>query len=222
MIEKKPGERIEKGRGSAKKRLLIVIISIFTTILILGIVSFIIDYIEEKNKKEFEVDFNFFPADYEENIFDDDRYIDLVSGEFIRYTDTTTNITLGIDKESAAHYGAEVDFLVDMIYDIINGDHKSYNHKFSDSYYKDNSPKDRFTMQKVYDVNITYLSSETLTEEGTNYTKSVYILEYKIFENNGTFRRDIGSGSKKQYFTIITSGSGIFVDSVTTVNIASK
>ena len=194
MREKTSENAVEKGRGSAKKRLIIIIVSIFCTIIILGVASLIIDYIENKNKEEFVVDYNFYPADFDENIFEDERYIDLVSGEFIRYTDSTTNITMGIDKDSAIQYGAEVDFLVDMVYDIINGDHTSYNARFSDSYYEENSPKDRFTMQKVYDVNITYSSSETFSEEGTNYTKSVYILEYKIFENNGTFRRDIGSG----------------------------
>ena len=202
--------------NNPKKRLIIIILSIIGAILVLGIASIIIDSLEKE--EEFVVDYNFYPADFNENIFEDAEYLDLVSAEFITYTDGSTNITVGIDRDKAGEHGTGVKFLVDMIYDIINGDHEAYNARFSDSYYKKHSPKESFTMQKVYDVNITYVSSES----GNDYTKSLYTLEYKILENNGTFRKDIGAGSKKQYFTLITTGDKILVDSVTTVNAAKK
>lgn len=206
----------------AKKRLIIIILSIIGVIVLLGIASIIIDFVENNNKKEFEVDYNFYPADFDENIFEDDEYVDLIADEFITYTDSSTNVTVGIDRDNANVYGEQVEFFVDMIYDIINGDQTGYNARFSNLYYEEHLPKDRFTMQRIYDVNITYVSSQGVESDNGNYTKSIYILEYKISKNNGTFRRDIGEGSKKQYFTVRTTEDNILIDSVTTVNTASK
>lgn len=211
----------DSSRKKAKKILIIIILSIVGVMAVLGIASVIIDTVTKNDKKEFEVDYNFYPADYEENIFENERYLALIAEEFIKYTDSATNVTVGIDKESAYEQGIEVQFIVDMLYDAINGDHEAYNARFSDTYYEDHLPKERFTMQKIYDVNITYVSSEKISDG--NYTKSIYCIEYKIYENNGTFRRDIGDGSKKQYFTLSTYSDGtILVDGVSTVNIAKK
>ena len=211
----------DSSRKKAKKILIIIILSIVGVMAVLGIASVIIDTLTKNDKKEFEVDYNFYPADYEENIFENERYLALIGEEFIKYTDSATNVTVGIDKESAYEQGIEVQFIVDMLYDAINGDHEAYNARFSDTYYEDHLPKERFTMQKIYDVNITYVSSEKISDG--NYTKSIYCIEYKIYENNGTFRRDIGDGSKKQYFTLSTYSDGtILVDGVSTVNIAKK
>lgn len=210
-----------ESRKNSKKLLIIIIVSIVGVMAVLGIVSLLIDNITKKQKDEFEVDYNFYPADYEENIFEDEKYMAIISEEFIKYTDSTTNVSIGIDKETAQEQGSEVQFIVDMIYDAMNGDNVAYNAHFSDSYYKYNPPKERFTMQKIYDVNITYISSEKISDG--NYTKSIYCVEYKIYENNGTFRRDIGGGSKKQYFTLSTYTDGsIYIDEVSTVNIAKK
>ena len=211
-----------KSNKSPKKKLLIIIISIIAIMAVLIVASLIIDLVERKKGGEYEIDYNFYPADYEENIFEDEKYISLTKDGFISYCDSSTNITLGIDKEIAKNYGEEVDFLVDMIYDIINGDHESYNEKFSDSYYKNNSPKNSFTMQKVYDVKITSISDEEVAEEAGNYTKSVYCVEYKIYHNNGTFRRDIGDGSKKQYITLTNASGELLIDSIYTVIISKK
>ena len=211
---------IKNNPQKAKKRLIIVILSIIGVIALLGVVSVIIDLFEKE--EEFEVDYNFYPANFDENIFENAAYLELISSEFITYTDSSTGITVGIDQNRAGEYGAGVKFLVDMIYDIINGDNTAYNERFSEEYYKKHSPKDKFTMQKVYDVNITYISSETVKEDSGDYTKIIYTLEYKIFENNGTFRRDIGAGSKKQYFSLKVTEHRILVDSVTTINVAKK
>ena len=58
-------------------------------------------------------------------------------------------------------------------------------------------------MQKLYNIKITRMSEEDVSENGQNYTKYEFILEYMIHQNNGTFRTDIGSdASKKQYITL--------------------
>ena len=51
---------------------------------------------------------------------------------------------------------------------------------------------------------------------GDNYTKSIYTLEYQINKNNGTFRRDIGDGSKQQYFVVTNRTGEWLIDSIST------
>ena len=211
---------VEKSHKKTRKRLLLIVVSILSFLILLVGISFIIDMIERDKNKDQEIDYNFYPVDFDENIFDDRKYIELTEGEFMRYCDLSTNLTVGIDKASAKQQGSEVEFIVEMIYKIINGDNDGYNACFSKKYYEKHSPKEKFTMQKIYDVLITKQSSETVTEnENFHYTKSVYILEYKIYHNNGSFRRDIGDGSKKQYITITDSSGKLLIDSIATVNV---
>ena len=57
-------------------------------------------------------------------------------------------------------------------------------------------------MQKIYDVSLTKepaIVSDDDTAEAEKYT---FVLSYRIFENNGTFRKDIGDGYKRQYITV--------------------
>ncbi len=212
-------QQLKTVNGNAKKRLLLIICIIVSIMLILVVCSFIIDYIEKQRDNKNEIEFRFYPADFEENIFDDEEYVELMSGEFMSYCDSATNVTVSIDRETASEYGKEVSFIADMIYTIIYGDNEEYNKYFSDKYYENNEPKQAFTMQKVYDIVITYVSQESMSSEnGDNYTKSLFAIEYKILKNNGTFRRDIGNGSKKQYLTITDKTGELLIDHISTVN----
>ena len=49
-------------------------------------------------------------------------------------------------------------------------------------------------------------SIEQINSEGKTYTEYVIMIEYKIHENNGTFRRDVESDvARPQYFVINNS-----------------
>lgn len=202
---------------SSKKKLLIAIISIVSVIVLLIIAVEIIEYIN--NKKAFapiEIDYDFYPADYDENILENEKYLDLIKGEYIRVCDASTGVTSGVDLNKTDKYSSEILFMLDYINDIVNGDHESYNARFSEEYYKKHEPLERFTMQKVYDVLITKKEVEIVTDKktGVNYTKYLIVLEYKIYENNGTFRRDIGDGSRKQYITVTDKTGTLLIDSI--------
>lgn len=207
----------KKNIKKSKKKLLISIVCIIAFIALLAITVEIIEYVN--NKKSFEpieIDFDFYPADYNENIFEDEKYLDLIKGEYIRVCNSLTGVTSGVDLDKTDKYSPEVKFMLEYVQDIINGDHESYNSRFSEEYYENQEPAERFTMQKVYDVLITQKETETVTDKktGNNYTKYLVVLEYKIYENNGTFRRDIGKGSRKQYFTITDKNGSLLIDSI--------
>lgn len=208
----------EKRDGNAKKKLLIAFAIVLAVLVILICSSAIIDAIEKKRAGDVEIDFDFYPADFEADIFKNQEYLELMNAEFLNFKDS--GVTLGIDREQAAQYGDDVEFIVEMIYDIIYADVEGYNARFSDKYYEKHAPKEAFTMQMVYDIHIERLSTEKNSEgnEGDNYTKSIFSVEYKIYQNNGTFRRDIGDGSKIQYITITDKSGEWSIDLVSTLN----
>lgn len=212
----------EKATGT-KKKLLIVIGAVVLVMILLFGASYAIDaYYKSRENVQKPIDFDFYPADYSENIYDDQAYNDLIKDGFISYTDGASGVTIGTSLDSVQKYGSDVKFMVDYIYSIINGDADAYNAFFSESYIKANGKLEKFTMQKLYDVNITKLTSEEVSGKNGTYTKYEFILEYKILKNNGTFRNDIGDGSKKQYITITTESGKLLIDSITTAKYAVK
>ena len=202
---------------SGKKKLLIAIVCIVAFIALLIAAVEIIEYVNSKKTAEpIVIDYDFYPADYNENILENERYLELIKGEYIRICNSATGVTVGVDMNNIDKHSPEVQFMIAYVQDIINGDHESYNSRFSEDYYKTQEPLERFTMQKVYDVLITQKEVETVTDKktDTNYTKYLVVLEYKIYENNGTFRKDIGKGSRKQYFTITDRTGSLLIDSI--------
>lgn len=207
-------------RKKSKIIIITVLISVAVAIALLIGASIGIDMYKDKLASQTTaIDFDFYPADYDEDIYEDHEYVEKITGQFIQFYDPTGNMgTIGIDRETAAQWGGEeLGFIVEMLYDVIDGDHEGYNARFSTNYYKTNQPKEKFTKQKIYDVMITYEPAESSTEG--NYTKSVYSIEYRILKNNGTFRNDIGEGSRKQYITIVKENGEIKIDSLVTVKL---
>ena len=77
-------------------------------------------------------------------------------------------------------------------------------------------------MQQLHHIVLTKMSVESVSEDGHNYTKYLYSVEYQINENNGTFRKDIGDGSRPQYL-VVTNRSGRWqIDSITTIRTKNK
>ena len=190
-------------------------------IIFLSLVSYGISrYLQKRASEEPVYDFDFYPADYSENIFENEEYMALISDKFIEYTDASMNLTVGITRDNAIDYGADVAFMAEYIYTVQAGEVARYNGFFSEEYYKDNSKKENFTMQKLYDVNIAKVSAETAYDEsGRMYTKYKYKVEYSIFQNNGTFRNDFNTGRKAQYILFTNKSGQLLIDGVSTPQI---
>ncbi len=206
--------------ASKKKKILIRVICIVVAVIVLMIAaSFGMDFYLQKKAEENaqKVHLDFAAADYEENIFEDQEYLALIEKGFIDYTDYATNITLGIDYASAIDHGEDVHFMVDYIYAIIAGEAEEYNKFFSDEYYKKNEPKEKFTMQKLYEVNISKVSvAQKSDKSGNTYNEYQYIVKYKILDNNGTFRNDFNSGTKEQYIFFTNKTGEFLIDRIST------
>ena len=66
-------------------------------------------------------------------------------------------------------------------------------------YLKENQIPD-FTQQMIYESHIYYYSTEAQKDGSKLVT---YRLEYKIYQNNGTYRRDVGSDSPKPEYLVL-------------------
>lgn len=141
-------------------------------------------------------------------IFDSDEDY-LSCDRTIYFHDPQTGVTEGIEAGSHDSFGAGAALLCEMIASIIDGDADTYNTFFSDIYYKENEEKSAFSMQKLYDILITeYSISEETSENGGTYKEYIYELKYKIRNNNGSFRSDLGSDNVRTQYFLITNRSG--------------
>jgi hypothetical protein len=66
-----------------------------------------------------------------------------------------------------------------------------------------------FTMQQLYNIRITYITSSSETIDGFTTESYDYWLEYMIRKNNGTFRNDMGSDCIKKEYVRVTDRNGI-------------
>ena len=211
-----------QNQNNLKRKMIIVLIIVMCFVPILFAVTYLIDYLDDRNKmvEEQVIDYKWFEADYDENIYDDEEYVKLIEYGFISYTDGS--VTLLIDKDSAKSYGEEIDFMVRYLYSIINGNADEYNSYFSDSYYKYHNKKDSFTMQKLYEVSLTKEPVEKVEEKDGEFTRYTFILSYRILKNKGTFRKDIGDGYRRQYITVTDRNGQLLIDRGSTERIIVK
>ena len=203
-------------KDKRKRRMLIAILSVFSALVLIWVLVSILENAQnKKNENENKpIAYNFYYADFEENIFEDTEYLELIKGEGIRYCDMHSSVTVSIDEKTIDNYGDDVRFFWDFLQNIVNGDKDAYNAMFSNEYFRHNLAKEAFTMQKIYDVQISKYSAEEIETDSGNYTKFIYIVEYRILKNNGTFRNDIGEGSRPQYITITNKSGEYLIDSI--------
>lgn len=158
----------------------------------------------------------FHTPNYDEDITKDKSYMDL--DRQIYYADPLTGVTVSVARDSYWEHGDGFELLCHMIESIIAGDHEKYNSFFSDAYFEVEDEKEPFTPQKLYNITITLHSTEQVSEEGASFAREIYVVEYMIRQNNGTFRTDVGSDAIRKQLVVITDREGeMRIDTVSSV-----
>ena len=212
---------MENNKRGRKKRLLIVIAAIFALLIILSVAVSIIESYQERKyntAKTVRTDYNFYPADYNEDIFEDPEYIDLVKNGYCTFTDYGGSVTLGIDPENPDKLSREARLMSQYVLAIINADINSYNEFHSEDFFRKNEKKTAFTKQKLYNINITAISSEEVETKDGSFMKYKMSLSYEILKNNGTFRNDFLTGYRTQYFILTDKTGELLVDDIYYLN----
>ena len=188
-------------KNNARKKIIIALIVILALLALLSALTVVLDKISNAPKKESagttappSIEFSKEYVTDRKTFESDLKYMGY--DRMIYYYDPQTGVSEGLLEDQYEAYGKEVVFLCSFIESIIAGDADRYNAMFSDAYYRENAPKEAFSMQKLYDIRI---APYTKTE-GMDESTQIYMLDYKIRRNNGSFRSDIDSdGSRTQY-----------------------
>ncbi|MCI8331387.1 MAG: hypothetical protein HFE78_00970 [Clostridiales bacterium] len=174
-------------------KLSILIISILLVcVLVYGIAFAVNQFVMEKRSQPDEINTDHliyhFP-DWEENIWEDEKYMEKDHTIFFQNGAETYPLADVKNDEKGAS------FFLNYIDALIQGDHAALNTMYTSEYTDKNGFFEPFTMQKVYDVLVSYKGTAKGVER---YGEAeVFDLSYCIMENNGTFRRDIASDSPR-------------------------
>ena len=114
-----------------------------------------------------------------------------------------------IDESGAKKLGDYAEFFYAYFQSIIAGDAEAYADFFAPSYPKSKLPQS-FTKQMLFETYaLEYGDNTEIAADGTEIKVKDFIVEYKILENNGTFRNDLRSSvAKPQYYRLITDDKG--------------
>jgi hypothetical protein len=191
-------------KNNARKKIIIALIVILALLALLSALTILLDKLANAPKKESGETTAPPPIEFSKEYITDRKTFEsdlkyMGYDRMIYYYDPQTGVSEGLLEDQYKTYGKEVMFLCSFIESIIVGDAERYNAMFSDAYYLEHDPRESFSMQKLYDIRIApYTKSEGMEESAL-----IYMLDYKIRRNNGSFRSDIDSdGSRTQYIYI--------------------
>ena len=214
----KKEKQVNKRKG---KTVIIILLILFAILVILNLVaeSGILNRLSAPDDEETKTPVFLFNPDYDLNIFEDEAYLDL--DRYILYSDDGVSFVKLVNENAFQAAGKTAVFFGKYFDSIIYGDSQAYNALFTEDYLKEYGEKDRFTMQMLYNIEVTKLREETINE-GTAGQSTLYEFEvrYAIRRNNGTFRDDLESGmTRPQIYVLIENDSTgeLLINSITDV-----
>lgn len=168
-----------------KKIIIIICVSVVGLLLILSLGAGIISLLGRVDTTNLtgKNDISFAPTDYDENIFEDEKYASKNHNVFFEYDGYAEYIT----AENYLTFSVGGQLFYNYFDCVINGNYSHYPSFFSDSFLSSSVLPERFTMQKLYDISVTLESRESYKE---GYLET-YSIRYRIIDNNGTFRSDL-------------------------------
>ena len=154
----------------------------------------------------------FYEPNYELNILKIEDYMELERN--VKFENPENGITYAIVNgnmdEVPTIMQESVGLLCEYVDYAINGESEKLNSLFSQEYIEaGGKTKMDFTMQQLYNIKITYVTSTGETVDGATTTSFDYWLEYMIRQNNGTFRNDMESDCIKKEYVRVTNRDGI-------------
>lgn len=183
-------ENIAVQNKRMQKKLLFVLAISIGVVAVLVSVLLIVKACQEKDD-EFSLPESYFCPTYNGDIF---KYADYLEKrpDVIFYCEDPDGLgrTTSIDADREDELAPEVLYLRDFLQIMMHADVDAYNNCFNEIYYKNHKKQDAFSQQMIYEAEIRFASEE----EGKNGERTAtYYLLYKLYENDGSLRRDVGS-----------------------------
>jgi len=183
-------------------------------LLVLG-AFYIISILLQKDKVDYtekQEGIFYFSADYDTPPTEDLVY--LSKNRDVMFTDHLGNGEL-LTADTAEDKNVKA-LMYNYFVSLIEGDAEKHASLLSINYKKHFAVQKRFTPQKVYDIDVRFLTGGT--ENGVYSDK--YQVAYKIYENDGTYRADVGSGVAKLMVFEVVNDNGVYkINSIVPMNI---
>lgn len=193
-----------------KKRNIVIFLTIGLAVFILTFFAIYLLGKENTNSRVPKYDFIFHEVDFDTDILSDPEYLALDRSVSLKLGNQTVTIDDGYRSENGT-----IEFMLKYLNCIIAGDYNSYKNFFSKLYFETENVPEIFTMQRVYEITVEYISETAVTESNKNYTEYRLSLDYKINRNNGTLRNDMGSDCiRTQYFLITDREGSLMIDTI--------
>lgn len=154
----------------------------------------------------------FYEANYDENI--------LENPDYLRFHRAVMYLEYGsgeeLTEQNASSLGVASDFFYRYFQAIITGNAAEYQAMLTSAYVERYYPPTRFTMQMLYDIEVNQLQNAGTAEyHGETIPVYYFSVKYKIFQNNGTFRRDVGSNiSTTQYYELYKIQGKLYLNAI--------
>lgn len=145
------------------------------------------------------------------DIYADEDYMGLDRAIYYTTGQGAYEFKNALREEDYTSCNKAVQLLIKLVQAARDGDAAAYNACFSSEYINKEGEFAPFTMQKIYDINIReYNTSSSQTKLPDTYKELyVYGLSYKIKDNNGSLRNDMGSdASREQFISVVIDQNG--------------
>lgn len=183
------------------RRILITLGAVLGVLLVLFLLVLLLQGIQNRLNTPDAPEYTFYPT-YTGDIQKNPAYLNLDRTIVYAYDSTGFGFSTSITDEEWESLDPEVRFLYDYLQIIIAGNEDAYNALLSDRFIREYGRVAPFTPQMLYEMKISFYRADA---DGGK----VYMVEYKIFRNDGTFRTDVGSGmSRAQFIKVITDDRG--------------
>ena len=190
-----------------KKKLIFIAASVFCILLLLSLLVFFLgesneDGTERETFPQLSLSQLYETKEEGFDIMEYDKY--LSRNRTVMFYDVQSGVTLSIDDTTYKNYGEGVALMYEMICAVIAGDSDTYNSMLGQSM----AHHESFTQQQLYDIRISKESQTVIEDKNGNYSEYVFTLEYKIQENNGTFKDNLLSDTSRPHTVIINDSDG--------------
>ena len=192
---------VEISMKKTKRTIIIVFASMLAFMIICLAIPGLTQYSRQGEVKDPNEDNTYvFCEPYEEgfNILEYEEYVALDRN--IIYRDGT-GIESGLVEGNLNEYNPGVTVIYNMLNALIEGDVDAYNALLGDGVEK----KDSFTQQQIYKITVT---NKTKSSNDGSYE---FTVDYKIHENNGSYRTDMGSDMYRPLSITVSNKSGKYL-----------
>ncbi|MBO5931712.1 MAG: hypothetical protein J6Q70_05705 [Clostridia bacterium] len=183
-------QNIAEQNKKMRKKLLIALAVTVGVVAILITVLLIIKASQNKDEPFTLPDTYFYPT-YQGDIFEYADYLDK-RPDVIFYCEDPDGLgrTTSIDADREEEFTPETLYLRDFLLIMMRADIDAYNNCFNEIYYKKHKEQEQFSQQMIYEAEIRFAGEE---KAANGEKTTIYYLFYKLYENDGSLRRDVGS-----------------------------